>query len=501
MTITTLPLAASQSLSVTPLAGAPASPCARSVYEDLSQTDATPTDHMPWLKEQMVLARALPNALPEDPDALYDWMDANVDDVGERYSAYLRRREAGGPREMLSNRSHALNFLRGIAPTKLVDGAWLYSSLSRWQDERMAPLIHTYLEELGDGDPAQNHVVMFKQLLQDLGAAGEANLSDAHYVQGAIQLALAKYGRALVPEMIGFNLGYEQLPYHLHISAYELNELGIDPYYFTVHITVDNAGTGHARQAVDAVMDALPSDPEERRRFYARIRTGFALNDLGLGATAIAQQFSMDTAMVDMLAAKSKYGRAAHADYCKVAGRTVNDWLSRESDIPAMLTALEDTKWIVRHQDPTRCRFWQLVQGDRADMFGVFSALELQLIYDWIAGDCKEYLPGPKLPSIAPRKMARGRHVSYRVQRRMEAAQAARVAGAAYGDNPSNELLDDDYDRQPSDFQMQLSALSDAGAKLQLLIEQMSPQRHHSLEGLAATRLFRPTLASARLPG
>jgi hypothetical protein len=60
-----------------------------------------------------------------------------------------------------------------------------------------------------------------------------------------------------LPEVIGFNLGYEQLPLHLLITAYELKELHIDPYYFTLHITVDNADSGHAKQAVDAVFSAM----------------------------------------------------------------------------------------------------------------------------------------------------------------------------------------------------------------------------------------------------
>jgi hypothetical protein len=32
-------------------------------------------------------------------------------------------------------------------------------------------------------------------------------------------------------------------------------------------------------------------------------------------------------------------------------------------------------------------RFWKLLQGERAEMFGVFSSYELQVIHDWIRGD------------------------------------------------------------------------------------------------------------------
>jgi hypothetical protein len=40
-------------------------------------------------------------------------------------------------------------------------------------------------------------------------------------VQGAIQLGLAHHGEQFEAEVFGFNLGYEQLPLHLLITAYE----------------------------------------------------------------------------------------------------------------------------------------------------------------------------------------------------------------------------------------------------------------------------------------
>ena len=469
---------------------------AKDVYDTLAQPGGESEATRSWLEGQVAAAHELPNSLPEDPESLMTWMDENVERVGDEYVAYLKRRKEGGPREYFANRSHALHFLSAVAPTKLVDGAWLYSSLTRWDDARMLPLINTYLEELGEGDAGQNHVVMFKELLHKVGAPDNLELRDELYVQGAIQLALGAHGREFVPEMIGFNLGYEQLPLHLHICAYEFNELGIDPYYFTVHITVDNAGSGHARQAVQAVMNALPEEGQARRNFYNRVRAGFALNDLGVGATAIAHSFDIDAAVIDMLAAKSKYGRAAHADYCKVAGRTVNDWLSDAAQIPAFVAALQDAKWIVRHQDPQSSRFWKLLQGGQAEMFGVFSPYELQLLYDWIAGDCPDYLPGPDLPSVAPRKMINGRHLSYRAQLRSMASGDQRQGGTPgpSGSQPIVFSIDEDYDSNPTALLTRLAKVTDRTQRMTVLLDYLSPQKHHTPEGLYATRLYRRSL-------
>ena len=115
-------------------------------------------------------------------------------------------------------------FLQCVAPTKQVDGAWLYGLLRYWQDQRFDGLLTTYLEELGDGEAAQNHVVIYRKLLSEHDADSEAGLEDDHYLQGALQLALGVCADEFLPEVIGFNLGYEQLPLHLLITAYELSE-------------------------------------------------------------------------------------------------------------------------------------------------------------------------------------------------------------------------------------------------------------------------------------
>src|SRR5690606_1447442 len=86
----------------------------------------------------------------------------------------------------------------------------------------------------------------------------DGDLPDPLFQQGLVQLALGWNAQEFLPEIVGFNLAYEQLPLHLLITAYELNELGIDPYYFTLHVTVDNADTGHARRACTAALAVAP---------------------------------------------------------------------------------------------------------------------------------------------------------------------------------------------------------------------------------------------------
>ena len=55
-------------------------------------------------------------------------------------------------------------------------------------------MICTYLEELGEGNPAQNHVVIYRKLLADHDLRTAAPSLDERYLQGALQLALGACG-------------------------------------------------------------------------------------------------------------------------------------------------------------------------------------------------------------------------------------------------------------------------------------------------------------------
>ena len=366
----------------------PAAPTDRSLYDALWAQPEDPqvlADSRGWLDARLADASALDCALPAAIADLPQWMLHNTAAVGARYQDYLAERKAGAPRRFFGNRAHALAFLRGVAPTKMTDGAWLYGVLRHWQNPRYADLVRTYLEELGDGRADRNHVLLFRQLLATHGLEQWHDLPDDHYTQGALQLALAAHTDDLLPEVIGFNLGYEQLPLHLPITAYELNELGIDPYYFTLHVTIDNAGSGHACKAAQSVLSLLPLG-EGRDEFYRRVAQGYRLNDLGAGTTAVIEGFNLQDEVVAMLERKRSFGQHMHSDYCRFEGKTVNQWLAKPGQIGDFLTALQDKGWIERDHDPAESRFWQLIEGAGAAMFGAFSGYEKQVLHDWIAG-------------------------------------------------------------------------------------------------------------------
>lgn len=416
------------------------------------------------------------NDLPEAPEDLLDWMTANTENVHVQYQAYLVERKAGAPRRYFSNRAHALYCLRNIAPTKLVDGSWLYGICAHSANSRMSDLVRTYVEELGEGMADKNHVKLYRELLAKYGLDPIDDLADELYRQGLVQLALGWNAQRFLPEVIGFNLSYEQLPLHLLITAYELNELGLDPYYFTLHVTVDNADTGHARRACNAVLENAPRI-EDGEDYWQRVRAGARLANTGLGTLDVIRSFDIESEVVRILSRKSPAGQGVHSDFCKVAGRSVNDWLSQPEDIPAFLAALEQGNWIRRNRPVQESRFWELLQGERAEMFGVFSPYELQVIHDWIRGPASADGASYEVPTAAGKQP---RPVSFRVAERLKQAK-----GKQSNFGRDAQALDTDLVL----FEQRYPTL-DAQAKRELLVHAMAPGLHWTPTGLLATRLF-----------
>jgi hypothetical protein len=432
--------------------------------------EATREDAARFLDAELAALDPAQAELPATPADLLEWMQSNAQSVHARYAAYLEERRAGAPRRYFTNRAHALYVLRAVAPTKLVDGAWLYGLVEHWRNPRLADLVRTYVEELGEGAVDKNHVVLYRRLLARHALDPLDGLEDALYHQGLVQVALGWNAARFLPEIVGFNLGYEQLPLHLLITAYELNELGLDPYYFTLHVTVDNPDSGHARRACQAALDMLPRIGDAGA-FWQRMRRGSQLACAGLGTTQVIEGFDIGQEVVRILSHKAGSGSGAHSDYCKVDGRPVNQWLSDPARIPAFLQALEDGGWIVRNAPPEQSRFWRLLQGDRAEMFGVFSAYELQVIHDWIRGEASA--DGAAYDEAPPAR----RRPTFRAQVRN--GLAGSVAGAE-----DDEL---DPDLQVLEARLRGATGDDRDA---LLVEAMAPCTHWTPAGLAATRQF-----------
>lgn len=340
-------------------------------------------------------------------------------------------------------------------------------------------------------------MLLYRQLLRQNDCEDGRPLPDDHYVQGALQLALAHHAAELLPEIIGFNLGYEQLPLHLPITAYELNELDIDPYYFTLHVTVDNASTGHARKSLDCLLDCMPR-AGDGREFQRRVANGYRLNDVGLGTVEAIASFDLEHELLGVLADKAAIGAELHSDYCRIGGRTVSDWLGEPGRLPDFLRALESAGWIRRGRDPQESRFWRLLHDESAPMFGVFDGYEQQLIRDWIVNDAVQGA------GSTPRSPARFRPRAALAAPAMDAESGAARAAVVPTPQPgasTAELLQHHLEaitREPGAAQdeatqqlvARLRTVVDKGEAMAALCGFLSPAQHPTPAGLRATRLY-----------
>jgi hypothetical protein len=445
----------------------------RPLYDRLAAGEpdaATRAEAADFLRARLALLADEPSGLPASPADLLAWMEENTRTVHALYAEYLEQRRAGAPRRFFGNRAHALYFLRSVAPTKLVDGAWLYGLLPHWGSPRLGDLVRTYVEELGEGLADKNHVVLYRSLLARYALDPLDDLPDALYEQGLIQLALAWNAEEFLPEVAGFNLGYEQLPLHLLITSYELNELGLDPYYFTLHVTVDNGDTGHARRACQAVLDLLPR-LDDGGAFWRRVQGGCKLASAGIGTKDVIAGFDAEAEALRLLARKAVAGKGAHSDYCRVGGRSINDWLGQPERMREFVAALQKAGWIRLGEPAENSRFWGLLQGDRAEMFGVFSSYELQVLHDWLRGaDSADGRPYAEAAPSQPRRRA-----TFRAMARN---------GLVVGDAPADTL-----DPDLALLREQLRSDDDA-TRAATLVRAMSPAQHWTPAGLEATRVF-----------
>ena len=159
-----------------------------------------------------------------------------------------------------------------------------------------------------------------------------------------------------------------------------------------------------------------------------------------------------------MLEDKARVARHMHSDFCRIDGRTINEWLGSSGQIAALLDALQQKGWIKRHQDPANSRFWRLIQSNRAPMFGVFSDYELQLLHDWIAGEWLE-------------------------------EQQLRITGRRGSPSQQDPLVEASHRNEEVALQKTLATLPEE-ERTRHLIELMAPARHFTPQGLAATRLL-----------
>ncbi|OJI96678.1 hypothetical protein ASPVEDRAFT_121146 [Aspergillus versicolor CBS 583.65] len=355
-----------------------------------------------------------------DEKQLARFLDREQDNVTSQYHEYINRRKLGGPRELFENKHKAEERLREMAPLKLVDGAWLGHFNKITMPFALRSIVkqawQVFTEELGNGNAEQHHVKIFEDLLgafePDLPSPTTKailhpryRLGNLKYWRAAVaQLLISLFPHEFVPEILGFNMHFEALQLDTMQAAKELPELHLNPYYFLLHVSIDNSHSGHAAMAMTSVVDYIQHLAETEGEVAAevgwkRVQAGYIFSEWvikkGNQPTNILPELNADSNVgleSRVLAIFRSKLQAAHRLHCgsrvKIGDRLLADWLDPEAFLvegwqQEFMQCLSSCKPWIYPGDSQKSRLVQELRwGGR--MYGSFTKGEVETLELWI---------------------------------------------------------------------------------------------------------------------
>lgn len=353
-------------------------------------------------------------------ESLADFVHGRDKATTQEWEHYLSRRATGSPRELFNAKNDAIHWLKQSAPVKLADGAWLghiNKITTPFALRRTAKVVWQILsEELGDGDIDKNHVHVFRELLEEGGIQLPSSDSpdfiqpsqglDIQHVwrAGVAQLLISLFPHEFFPEILGFNLHFELLTLDTLKASRELAEVKLNPYYFMLHATIDNADSGHtamALHAVESYLDYIKATEGDTAAHVAwkRVQLGFIFSEhlptVPNGNTNLPPDHTTShQAEIEMELGRIFRSKAitAHKIHCgsrvRIGRRKLVEWLD-----PSCYASDNWQKDFLH--DLSGCRSWirrgasqesRLVQEISwgGKMFGAFTQSETQTVKRWI---------------------------------------------------------------------------------------------------------------------
>jgi hypothetical protein len=355
-----------------------------------------------------------------DKNELARFLQSHQDRVTSQYHQYISRRQSGGPRELFQNQQAAGDWLREIAPLKLVDGAWLGHLNKITMPFSLRQIVRqtwqVFTEELGNGNRDQHHVKIFEDLLRVFEPELPSPITKAilhpryklgnlKYWRAAVaQLLVSLFPHDFLPEILGFNMHFEALQLDTMQAAKELPEVGLNAYYFLLHVSIDNGHSGHAAMAMESVADYIRHITDTEGEVAAgvawkRIQAGYIFSEWqsrkGSHPTNLIARLnsvSDDRLESKLLAIFGSKIQAAHRLHCgsrvKIGKRLLSEWLDPEAFLVEewqreFIRCLSTSQpWIY----PGDSRKSKLAQEFRwgGRMYGAFTKSELETLELWI---------------------------------------------------------------------------------------------------------------------
>jgi L-Lysine epsilon oxidase N-terminal/L-lysine epsilon oxidase C-terminal domain/Iron-containing redox enzyme len=372
--------------------------------------------------------------LLDDPDPaalddMYRYFDYSPAALAQRldeiYAFYQMDSESdplADPDNLFKSLPDMVERIRQFAPLNQLDGAWIRNAAHAGPIDRVtANLFNVWMDEVGDGNPNQNHANVYTQLLEKVGVqldpiytqayANNPDILDSAYTVPMYELAISQFTQTFYPEILGMTLQLEWEVLALKPTIKLLRHFGIDPHFYELHVGIDNAANGHgakAREAVEWYLDqALARGGDaEVQRLWRRIWTGYVAfattGTLGQDLRDLLKQRRESPAtpadkVADMMARKKPYGSLNHGDR-RLGPNLINDLFE---DPDAFMKALIENNYIVPGSI-SESTFFKAISFE-GPMYKVFTDDEIRIWEDWVVSLGKTGPPDP--PETDPAKL------------------------------------------------------------------------------------------------
>ena len=315
----------------------------------------------------------------------------------ERRSGETYNPATGAGEGLVRTPAQVVERIRQLGPFNQLDGGWLERAVKTGPiDDIRAFLFEIWSDEVGNGDPAQNHANVYTDLMHSAGIymppissrayAEHADFWEASFSSPAYQAAIAQFPEAFFPELLGMSLYLEWEAVYLPamVKLYEYH--GYNPLFYRLHVAIDNPVNGHGARARDAVMRYLDdvstnAGPVAMQEHWERIWNGYLAFKF-VGGDGWEYRFSnpldVDERIQNMVLGKRHYGQLNHG-LRRLGANSIND-LFDEPD--QFLELLASSDLIVRG-DATQSPFFRLM-SPTGPMLKVFTAQDRALWTEWI---------------------------------------------------------------------------------------------------------------------
>jgi hypothetical protein len=315
---------------------------------------------------------------------------------------------------LFSTPERVVERIRQLAPFNQLDGSWLEKiTRSGPINDIQAFLFEIWSDEIGNGDPTQNHANVYSDLMHSAGIylpplnsraySENMDIWEGSFTSPSYQTAIAMFPEQFYPELLGMTLYLEWEAIYLPAMVKLYEYYGYNPLFYRLHVAIDNPVNGHGAKARDAVtryLDNIRSESGEpaMQEHFQRIWTGYLAFKF-VGGDEWLYRFTNPPNIYDQMVAmfnqKRHFGQLNHGRR-RFGPNSINDSFDEPEQF---LQQLAGSDLIVRG-DAKSSRMFGLM-GQTGPMLKVFTPRDRELWALWINSMPRDPAGGTLSPADA----------------------------------------------------------------------------------------------------